>query len=45
MRDHVAYVTEPSSKKIHAVDIESGEILTTATLPEASNELSGVLAH
>ncbi|ONI61234.1 hypothetical protein ALI44B_12255 [Leifsonia sp. ALI-44-B] len=45
VRDHVAYVTEPASKKIHAVDIESGEILTTATLPEASNELSGVLAH
>ncbi len=45
VRDHVAYVTEPASKKIHAVDIETGEILTTATLPEASNELSGVLAH
>ncbi|MEW2635450.1 zinc metallochaperone AztD [Streptomyces sp. NPDC048389] len=42
VRDHTAYVTDPATKKIHAVDIESGKELASATLPKAPNEISGV---
>ncbi|GAA2058962.1 zinc metallochaperone AztD [Streptomyces cheonanensis] len=45
VRDHTAFITEPATKELHAVDIESGEILTSVTLPQVPNELSGVLAH
>jgi outer membrane protein assembly factor BamB len=37
-----AYITEPSTKKIHAVDIESGKITGTGNLEETPNELAGV---
>lgn len=43
VRDHTAYVSEPGKRKLHAVDIESGEKLTSVTLPESTNELSGVV--
>ncbi|NJC24423.1 hypothetical protein BJ994_003499 [Arthrobacter pigmenti] len=42
VQGHTAYVTEPASKRIHAVDLESGEILRSADLPEVPNELTGV---
>ncbi|OAH12844.1 zinc metallochaperone AztD [Streptomyces jeddahensis] len=44
VRDHTAYVSEPGKRKLHAVDIESGEKLTSVTLPKSTNELSGVVA-
>ncbi|MEU9351973.1 zinc metallochaperone AztD [Streptomyces griseoloalbus] len=44
VRDHTAYVSEPGERKLHAVDIESGEKLTSVTLPKSTNELSGVIA-
>ncbi|WP_414122690.1 zinc metallochaperone AztD [Corynebacterium nuruki] len=37
-----AYVSEPSSKKLHIVDLSNGKILKSAELPEAPNELTGV---
>ncbi|MFJ5997474.1 zinc metallochaperone AztD [Streptomyces sp. NPDC092370] len=43
VRDHTAYVSEPGKRKLHAVDIESGEKLTSVTLPKSTNELSGVI--
>lgn len=43
VRDHTAYVSEPGKRKLHAVDIESGEKLTSVTLPKSTNELSGVV--
>ncbi|MDT0266682.1 zinc metallochaperone AztD [Streptomyces sp. DSM 44915] len=43
VRDHTAFVTDPEEREIHAIDIESGEILTTAELPQAPNEISGVV--
>ncbi|GAA3867014.1 zinc metallochaperone AztD [Streptomyces sedi] len=42
VRDHTAYVTDPEANEIHAVDIESGEILTTGELSQAPNEITGV---
>ncbi|MEW2354758.1 zinc metallochaperone AztD [Spirillospora sp. NPDC029432] len=42
VRDHTAYVTDPAARKVHAVDIESGKVTLTATLPQAPNELTGV---
>lgn len=42
VQGHTAYVTEPAANKIHAVDVHDGTILTSATLPETPNELTGV---
>ncbi|WP_432128739.1 zinc metallochaperone AztD [Streptomyces sp. bgisy082] len=42
VRDHTAYVTDPATKKIHAVDVETGKELASATLPATPNEISGV---
>ncbi|QDY75312.1 zinc metallochaperone AztD [Streptomyces qinzhouensis] len=42
VREHTAYVTDPTTKKIHAIDIETGKELASATLPAAPNEISGV---
>ncbi|GGQ26937.1 hypothetical protein GCM10010266_57720 [Streptomyces griseomycini] len=44
VRDHTAYVSEPGKRKLHAVDIETGEKLASVTLPKSTNELSGVVA-
>ncbi|MFD5107694.1 zinc metallochaperone AztD [Streptomyces cinereoruber] len=42
VRDHTAYVTDPATKKIHAVDVETGKALASAALPATPNEISGV---
>ncbi|MFE3826861.1 zinc metallochaperone AztD [Streptomyces sp. NPDC059092] len=44
VRDHTAYVSEPGRKALHAIDLETGEKITSVTLPESTNELSGVVA-
>ncbi|GGZ01286.1 zinc metallochaperone AztD [Streptomyces poonensis] len=44
VRDHTAYVSEPSKKALHAIDLETGKKITSVTLPESTNELSGVVA-
>ncbi|WP_221357826.1 zinc metallochaperone AztD [Streptomyces beigongshangae] len=44
VRGGTAYVSEPSEKVLHAIDLETGEKTTSATLPEGTNELSGVVA-
>lgn len=43
VRGHVAYVTDPAGKRVHAVDVESGRTLRTATLPASPNEVTGVV--
>lgn len=40
--DGMAYVTEPATQQIHAVDIEGGEIWKSADLEVTPNELAGV---
>ena len=41
VRGHVAYVTDPAAKQVHAIDVESGAKLRTTTLPQPPNEISG----
>lgn len=40
--DHTAYVTDPATKAVHAVDVESGEVYASTTLDVVPNELTGV---
>lgn len=42
VRGGTAYVTDPAQKKIHAIDLASGNDLATGDLPATPNELSGV---
>ncbi|MFC9220177.1 zinc metallochaperone AztD [Streptomyces hygroscopicus] len=44
VRGHTAYVSEPSKRRVHAVDLASGDELASVTLPKSTNELSGVVA-
>ncbi|MEQ8145930.1 zinc metallochaperone AztD [Streptomyces sp. OP7] len=44
VRGHVAYVSEPGKKALHAVDLETGKKISSVTLPRSTNELSGVVA-
>ncbi len=44
VRDHTAYVSDPGKKTLHAVDLETGRKTASVTLPESTNELSGVVA-
>ncbi|MFP3461901.1 zinc metallochaperone AztD [Arthrobacter globiformis] len=37
-----AYVTEPASRKLHAVDLNTGKVVRTASLPHTPDELTGV---
>lgn len=37
-----AYVSDPDTKELHVVDLSNGEVLASAELPEAPNELTGV---
>lgn len=42
VQDDRAYVSDPDTKELHVVDLKSGKVLTSAELPEAPNELTGV---
>ena len=44
-RDHDVYVTDTATNEIHLVDVESGEVTASATLPNTPNEVSGVVGH
>jgi outer membrane protein assembly factor BamB len=44
VRDTTAYVSDPATDQIHAVDLETGEVTASVTLDGTPNELSGV-AH
>lgn len=43
VQDGTAYVTEPSSKALHMVDLESGEVVSSGELPVVPNEIDGTL--
>lgn len=45
VRDHTAYVSDPSARKLPAIDIGTGKQVASTTLAEAPNELSGVKGH
>ncbi|OUE30427.1 hypothetical protein BFL35_10230 [Clavibacter michiganensis] len=38
--DGVGYVTEPASKEVHAVDLTTGEVLSSTTLEVTPNEMA-----
>lgn len=40
--DGTAYVTEPATSSIRAVDLATGDVVTTAELPAAPNEITVV---
>ncbi|GAB0103235.1 zinc metallochaperone AztD [Nocardia sp. JMUB6875] len=40
-----AYVSDPATKQLHRIDLATGTIAATVTLPGTPNELSGVVAH
>jgi hypothetical protein len=42
VNNHTAYITDPSTKTIHAVDFEAGKVMRTGTLDITPNELTGV---
>jgi len=42
VQDHTAYVTDPAEQNLHAVDLETGEVTTTAELPHVPNEITGI---
>ncbi|MEO3972755.1 zinc metallochaperone AztD [Streptomyces sp. CAU 1734] len=42
VRDHTAYVSDPATRELHAIDIETGKRTASVTLPKAPNEVSGV---
>jgi DNA-binding beta-propeller fold protein YncE len=44
-RGHDVYVTDPASNEVHLVDVETGEVIRTGTLPETPNELTGPVGH
>ncbi|MET7407379.1 zinc metallochaperone AztD [Streptomyces parvulus] len=44
VRDHTAYVSDPGKRRLHSFDLDSGEKVTSVTLPKGTNELSGTVA-
>ncbi|MBQ0850857.1 hypothetical protein J8N05_22095 [Streptomyces sp. BH-SS-21] len=44
VRGGTAYVSDPNKKALHAIDLEAGKEITSVTLPQSTNELSGVVA-
>jgi hypothetical protein len=44
VRNDAVYVSDPTKKQVHRIDLNAGTIAATATLPHQPNELSGVAA-
>ncbi|MFB6722929.1 zinc metallochaperone AztD [Kribbella sp. NPDC056345] len=42
VRGGTAYVSDPTTKNLYAIDIAAGKVVTTVPLPKAPNELSGI---
>lgn len=40
---HWVYVTDPATKKVHAIELSVNKVMTTGTLPHAPNEIFGTL--
>ncbi|MGW6056774.1 zinc metallochaperone AztD [Streptomyces sp. NPDC055189] len=45
VRGNTAYVSDPSKKTLQAIDLTTGKKTTSVTLPQSTNELSGVVAE
>jgi hypothetical protein len=44
-REDGVYVTDPATKQIHLVDLQTGLVSKSATLEQTPNELSGAVGH
>lgn len=44
VRDGIAYVADAPSRKVHRVDLATGEVTSSAELPSAPNEISGIVS-
>lgn len=44
-RGHDVFVTDPATKQVHVVDVESGEVSASVSLDRVPNELSGTVGH
>lgn len=44
VREGIAYVSDPATKQIHRIDLASGAVTASVTLPDVPNELSGVVS-
>ncbi|WP_459545653.1 zinc metallochaperone AztD [Nocardia sp. X0981] len=44
VRGDIAYVSDPATKQIHRIDLASGAVTASVTLPDVPNELSGVVS-
>lgn len=44
-REDAVYVSDPATKQIHLVDLQSGAVTRSATLEQTPNELSGAVGH
>lgn len=44
-REDAVYVTDPATKQIHLVDLQSGTVTLSTTLDQEPNELSGAVGH
>ncbi|MEO3795147.1 zinc metallochaperone AztD [Nonomuraea sp. B10E15] len=41
VRGRSVYVSDPATRKVHAIDLASGKVVRSTTLPRSPNELSG----
>ncbi|MFG3442125.1 zinc metallochaperone AztD [Nonomuraea sp. NPDC047897] len=41
VRDQNVYVSDPAGKRVHAIDLTSGKVTRTTSLPQPPNELTG----
>lgn len=44
-REDAVYVSDPAAKQIHLVDLQAGGVITSVTLEQTPNELSGAVGH
>lgn len=44
-REDAVYVSDPATRQIHLVDLQSGTVSASTTLEQAPNELSGAVGH
>jgi hypothetical protein len=45
VRGGTAYVSDPATKQVHRIELETGAKTASVTLPSTPNEMSGVVAH
>ncbi|WP_422744361.1 zinc metallochaperone AztD [Mycobacterium sp. WMMD1722] len=44
-REGAVYVSDPATKQVHLIDVATGTVTESVTLPQTPNELSGAVGH